>query len=80
VRVYDACGTEVDGSGKGRKFYAFACPNGQNIPKNGVKNVLAGGFRQLMAQKGIIRMIGNEVVILDTKGYQYWREVEAKIR
>ena len=107
VRVYDARGIEVDGSGKGRKFYAFHCPNEQKVPKNGVKsspqdgNILpttkenitkitlhkfqkememAGGFRQLMAQKGIIRITGNEVIILDTKGYQYWREVEAKIR
>ncbi len=106
VRVYDACGIEVECSGKGRKFYAFACPNEQNVPKNSVKNVpqngnilpftkenitkitlhkfqkemeMAGGFRQLMAQKGIIRMAGNEVVILDTKGYQYWREVEGQV-
>jgi len=106
VRVYDACGLAVDGSGKGRKFYAFACPNEQNSPKNRVKNVpqtgnflpstkeiitktntekfqkeleMAGGFRQLMAQKGIIRLTGNEVVILDTKGYQYWREVEKQL-
>ena len=41
---------------------------------------MAGGFRQLMAQKGVIRIAGNEVVILDTKGYQYWREVEGEIR
>jgi len=106
VRVYDAHGLPVDGSGKGRKFYAFACFNEQNSPKNRVKNApqtgnflpstkeiitktntekfqkeleMAGGFRQLMAQKGIIRMTDNEVVILDTKGYQYWREVEKQL-
>ncbi len=106
VRVYDASGIEVGGSGKGRKFYAFYCPNEQNVLKNGVKNIpqngnflpstkenitkitlhkfqkemeMAGGFRQLMAQKGIIRITGNEVVILDTKGYQYWREVEGQV-
>jgi len=106
VRVYDACGIEVDGSGKGRKFYAFACPNEQNVPKNRVKNVpkngnflpstkenitkttlhkfqkeleMAGGFRQLMAQKGIIRIDGYEIVMLDPKRYQYWQEVERKM-
>ena len=43
VRVYDACGIEVDGSGKGRKFYAFACPNEQKLPKNRVKNAPQNG-------------------------------------
>ena len=107
VHVYDACGLAVEGSGKGRKFYAFACFNEQNLPKNRVKNApqtgnflpstkeiitktntekfkkeleMAGGFRQLMAQKGIIRMDGREVVMLDPKRYQYWEEVERKIR
>jgi len=52
VRVYDASGIEVDGSGKGRKFYAFACPNEQNVLKNRVKNIPQNGNFLLPTKEG----------------------------